>query len=154
MRELVDAVMAALRAAGLTVTEKFPNFEAKRLRQPVVAVSLRALRGEGSGLTDYLGETEDGTARYGKRCEAEFLCRIAAPIGSSTREPTETVCAALLGGVAGMNVRSVTLDEVGFDTVADCYMQDVTLTAGVYLYAEQEDIDAAFEDFKLECECK
>lgn len=152
MRELVTAVAAALSAAGLNVTEKFPAGEARRLRQPVVAVSVKALHGEGGGLADYLGETEQGASRYGKRFTAELLCRVAVPVGMRAPAAAEPVCAALLGGVPGITVRTIAVGEPLFDAVADCFTLDVTATCAVYLYAEQDADDAAFLDFRLECE--
>lgn len=154
MSALVQAIAQALTAAGLAVTAKFPSSRAARLRQPVVAVSLQALQGEGSGFADYLGLTEDGRERYGKRVRATLLCRIAAPSGESAATAAETVMAALLAGVSGVQIRKLTVSETSFDAVADCFTLDVTAEAAVWLYAEQTGDDPLFLDFRLECEPK
>ena len=154
MRDVILALCNALRESGLAVTEKFPPRYAPRLREAIVAVSLRQLQGASCGFADYLGLTDDGKERYGKRIKAEFLCRIAAPDGAAASLAADSVCAALVGGINGVFVREMTVGQAQFDERADCFTLDVTALVTASLYAEQTGDDPAFLDFKLECEPK
>ena len=77
MRELTqvrDAVMAAIRSAGLTALPAFPPERAKAYEGAVAAVAVGTVQGRALGLCDYLGETRDketGAVRelYGKQLE-------------------------------------------------------------------------------------
>ena len=154
MRDVILALCNALRENGLTVTEKFPPRYAPRLRDAIVAVSLRQMQGVSCGFADYLGLTDDGKERYGKRIKAEFLCRIAAPDGAAASSAAERVCAVLLGGINGVIIREMTVGRAQYDDHADCFTLDITAAITASLYAEQTGDDPAFLDFKLECEPK
>lgn len=152
MRQLITALTEALSAAGIRVTARLPGRTASRLRTPLVAVGLKGGKGGDAGLGEYLGATETGEERYGKRVSLEILLRVAAPDGQSAEETAEAVCDVLLRGIDGMRVERFSLGEASFDAAADHCVLDVTAAVSAYLWTQPPEEDAAVLDFKLEGE--
>lgn len=157
MGELVTALVAAIRALGLSAVARFPAEEMPRLTHAVTAVGLQKAETVGSGFADYLGTFEENgglTERYGKRLTADLLCRVYAPDGDSAMTAAETLCGLLMGPVGGLQARQTVLGPCVYDREADCFTMDVTVTVTAhYLAALPPEQEPTFRDFRLESEC-
>lgn len=104
MRELTQvckAVVEALKSAGVTALEAFPD-SAKRYEGAVAAVTVGAAEGKTLGFCNYLGEVQDsatGAVRelYGKQLEGNITVDIRAERAGDCEAGSETATEALLG---------------------------------------------------------
>ena len=93
MRELTQvckAVVEALKSAGVTALEAFPD-SAKRYEGAVAAVTVGAAEGKTLGFCNYLGEVQDsatGAVRelYGKQLEGNITVDIRAERAGTVRQ--------------------------------------------------------------------
>nr|WP_326186014.1 hypothetical protein [uncultured Oscillibacter sp.] len=107
MKELTqvrDAVVSALRDAGLEAMAAFPADRAKRYGGAVAAVAVGAAEGKAMGFCNYLGERYDeasGTVRelYGRQLEGDVALEVRAERAADCEAGCETASGVLLGGL-------------------------------------------------------
>lgn len=157
LEQVREEVAAFLRSAGVDAVTAWNDEDRVRRKAPVVAVSLRGVRGGPAGLADYLGEwldPETGTWEelYGKRAQLTLGLDIYAPESSG-----EAGCAAafaklseaLAGGrPAELKLEELSCGETGFDRAAGLFRCPAQMTCRVFLYARKTG-DGAFTDFEV-----
>lgn len=159
MERMIAAVIAALEAAGLSVTRALPAASMPRLRGPVTAVGLKMAEASPCGFYDYLGvETlEDGTWRevYGRRLEAQVYLDVYSPAslgGPACREAAESVCQVLLEGISGLSLGTVEMERCGYEAACDCFVAACSAAVSAYVYAVASEDGTEFTDFILKGE--
>lgn len=106
MRELSqmrDAVIGALRDAGLRAEAAFPKRRVPACSGALASVAVGAAEGKAMGFCNYLGERmdADGAVRelYGKQMDGNVIVEIRAGEAQTCESGCETASGALLGGL-------------------------------------------------------
>ena len=107
MKELMQvkqAVIRALKDAGVTAMEAFPDSRAKAYPGAVATVAVGAAEGKMLGFCNYLGEIYDpeaGTVRelYGKQLESDITVDLRADRAADCEEGCQRAAEVLLSGL-------------------------------------------------------
>ena len=143
MRELTQvckAVVEALKSAGVTALEAFPD-SAKRYEGAVAAVTVGAAEGKTLGFCTYLGEVQDsatGAVRelYGKQLEGNITVDIRAE--------------ALLGSLpAGIRPGELRWEALTWERATGMFLRRGNLRCQAVFTAESREDGEGFLDFIL-----
>lgn len=107
MKEILkirEAVLQALRGAGITALEAYPAQWTRKYAGAAVTVDVGTVDGRGHGFCNYLGEVYDqtaGTVRelYGKQLEAEIWVDVYGGKATECQEGCCQTADVLLGGL-------------------------------------------------------
>ena len=101
LRQMRDAVIAALRSGGLAAEAAFPGKWAAERKTALATVSVGTAEGRDLGFCGYLGESRgpSGEARevYGKHLAGTIAVEIRAERAAACEAGGETAAAVLLG---------------------------------------------------------
>ena len=156
MRELTqvrDAVMAAIRRAGLTALPAFPPERAKAYEGAVAAVAVGTVQGRALGLCDYLGETRDketGAVRelYGKQLEGVVTVDIRGRRAADCEAGCETAAEALLGALpAGIRPGELCWEALAWERETGMFLRRGRLRCRALFTAESREDGGEFLDF-------
>ena len=105
LRQMRDAVIGALREAGLAAETAFPERRVSKMNGPFASVSVGAAEGKTVGFCNYLGEVRgaDGSLQelYGKRLEGVILVEVRGVHAQDCDSGCEIASCVLLGGLPG-----------------------------------------------------
>lgn len=156
--QIRQAALTALRGSGVNAVGEYDAQRAPRMEKPVLAVGLRRVKTEKSGLLEYLGEREDaqrGTVEvYGRRMQVELVLEAYAPrmVGAAGCDELSGEAAAALCGrlPPGVTVESVEWEQTLWDTRYGAFLRRGSACCSAYFTAEaaQED-GAVLTDFVL-----
>ena len=154
---VLDAVVTALRAAGLCALRQFPEGEIDRKSGPLVCVGLKSNKLVSSGAGDYMGERRSGgtvSEVYGFRMEPVIALDIYSPDDGENGaegciETAEAVGAALPGFPSGLKMRELLCGETAFDGATEMYHMPVELSCAAFLTREMNGETGVFTDFVL-----
>ena len=158
MKELAqvrDAVISALRGAGLTALAAFPAEHARAYSGAVAAVAVGAARGKAVGLCNYLGEVDDkthGTVRevYGKQLEGIITVDIRGRRAAEGETGCERAAEALLGGLpAGIRPGELRWEALTWERETGMFLRRGELQCRTFFVAESREDGAAFLNFIL-----
>lgn len=157
MKELMQvqqAVLNALKDAGLTAVEAYPAEWAKRYPGAVAAVSVGAAEGRPLGFCNYLGEVYDevaGTVRelYGKLLEGEIRVELRAETAADCETGCRQAAEVLLGGLpSGVRPGELRWEALTWEKSTGMFLRRGTLQCQAVFVAEQGE-DEVFLDFTL-----
>ena len=156
MKELTqirDAVICALRTAGLRAEAAFPARRAVRCSEASAAVSVGAASGKALGFCNYLGETVDdrGAVRelYGKQMEGSIVVEIRAEGAQVCESGCETAAAALLGGLPeGVRPGELSWEALAWEKETGMFLRRGALSCQALFTAWAEE-NGVFLDFVL-----
>lgn len=146
-----------LRQAGVLAVTAWGPGERKDWREAVVAVSLRACRGEPAGFKDYLGERYNAQAGrweelYGRKAKLTFGLDIYAPGrdgAAKCQTAFDRVADALQnGGPAGLSLGELSHGEIAYDRELGLFHCPAEAVCGAYLYAVADE-GGSFLDFEV-----
>ena len=154
LRQVRDAVIAALRAEGLEAETAFPGKWAAERKTPLATVAVGAAEGRALGFCGYLGETrgEDGEARevYGKRLEGVITVDVRAERAADCEEGGETAAAALLGKLPeGIRPGELSWEALVWEKQTGLFLRRGNLRCEALFLAEAGDEEPEFLDFML-----
>lgn len=158
MKELTQvrqAVLEALRQAGITALEAWPHDRAKRYPGAVAAVAVGAAEGKGMGFCNYLGEyydAESGTVRelYGKQLEGEITVNLRAERAADCESGCEAAAEVLLGGLpAGIRPGELRWEGLQWEKSTGLFLRRGVLRCQAVFVAESAEEGESFLDFKL-----
>lgn len=157
MKELTqirDAVISALREAGLTAEAAFPPQRAERYRGAAASVAVGAAEGMALGFCNYLGETRDadGTPRelYGKRLKGSISVDLRAERAADCEKGAESAAAVLLGGLPeGIQPGELCWEALTWEKETGMFLRKGSLSCEALFTAEAGDGDGVFLDFIL-----
>lgn len=154
LRQIRDAVIAALRAEGLAAEAAFPDKWAAERGAPLASVAVAAAEGRALGLCGYLGERrgEGGALRevYGKRLEGEIAVEIRAERAADCEEGGETAAAVLLGKLPeGIRPGELSWEALAWERQTGLFLRRGTLRCEALFLAEGGDDGPEFLDFIL-----
>ena len=158
MEQLIEAILAALEAAGITAARQFPAGRLPHLTAPVTAVGLKAAKASDGTMFSYLGKTvrnEEELELYGRELEAEIFLETFCPrrLGAENcMQQTNAIVQLLSEPVNGVSLTEFTVGGCGFDELADAFTMTVTADVRAYLYALSEEDGTEFTDFILKGE--
>lgn len=158
MKELTqirDAVIEALRAAGLEAIAAFPDRQAGRYERPMAAVSVGAAEGTAMGFCNYLGECYDessGTVRerYGKLLEGEITVEVRAVGAAACEEGCEKAAEVLLERLpVGIRPGEMRWEGLRWEKNTGMFARKGSLRCRAVFIAQEQEEGAAFLDFIL-----
>ena len=154
LRQIRDAVISALRDAGLAAEAAFPSKWTAERKTPLATVAVGAAEGRNIGFSGYLGEVSGpaGIVRevYGKRLEGGITLDIWAERALDCEDGAETAAAVLLGGLpAGIRPGELSWEALCWDKTTRLFLRRGTLRCEALFLAESEEETGVFSDFIL-----
>lgn len=158
MKELTQvrrAVLEALKGAGITAVEAFPEGGVKRYDGAVAAVAVGAAEGKTVAFCSYLGEVWDeaaGTVRelYGKQLEGEILVDVRAQRAAECESGCEAAAEVLLGGLpAGIRPGELRWEALQWEKSTGMFLRRGILRVQAVFVAQSGEDGETFLDFIL-----
>lgn len=154
LRQIRDAVIAALRDGGLAAEAAFPPKWAAEQKTPLATVAVGAVEGKNIGLCGYLGETRDpsGEVRevYGKRLEGTVTVDVWAERATECQDGGEIAAAVLLGGLPqGIRPGELSWEAMAWDRETGLFLRRGRLRCEALFLAEAGEDSGVFLDFIL-----
>ena len=158
MKELTqvrEAVIAALKDAGLTALAAYPDQRAKQYSGAVAAVSVGAAEGKTMGFCNYLGEVYDeavGTVQelYGKLLEGNITVDIRAERAADCESGCETAAEVLLGKLpSGIRPGELRWDALQWERTTGMFLRSGSLRCQAVFTAQGQEDGEVFLDFIL-----
>jgi len=154
LRQIRDAVIGALRGAGLAAEAAFPDKWTAERKTPLATVAVGAAEGRAVGFCGYLGETRDasGAVRevYGKRLEGEITVDIRAERAADCEDGGETAAAVLLGGLPeGIRPGELSWEALAWEKETRLFLRRGKLRCEALFLAEAGEESGVFLDFIL-----
>lgn len=158
MKELTqvrEAVVDALREAGLTAITAFPAGRAKHYDGAVAAVAVGTATGGTVGFCNYLGETWDeeaGTVRelYGKILEGDITVDIRAERAADCEKDCETAAEVLLGGLpVGIRPGELRWEAICWEKETGMFLRKGHLQCRAAFLAREKEDGEVFLEFVL-----
>lgn len=154
LKQMRDAVIAALRAGGMAAEAAFPAKWAAERKTPLASVFVGAAEGKALGLCGYLGETRDagGGVRevYGKRLEGVIAVEVRAGRAADCEAGSETAAAVLLGKLPeGIRPGELSWEALAWEKETGLFLRRGKLQCEALFLAEAGDEGPEFLDFML-----
>ncbi len=154
LRQIREAVIAALRAGGLAAEAAFPGKWAAERKTPLASVAVGAAEGRALGLGGYLGQTRDrdGQVRevYGKHLEGEITVEVRAERAADCEEGGETAAAVLLGKLPeGIRPGELSWEALAWEKRTGLFLRRGKLRCEALFVAESGDDEPEFLEFIL-----
>lgn len=150
---VLDAVLSALRGAGLRAAAQYPNLALEKT-VPAVCVGVRSETVAAPGFGSYLGREEIGgvtVERYGVKADITVLLDLYLPPEELSRCQTlfSQVSGALAGLPAGVKLRKLTRGEPVPDKAVEMFRCPCTMECTAYFVGEMEQDGGEWLDFVL-----
>lgn len=158
MKELMQvkqAILEALKEAGLTVLEAFPDSRAKAYDGAVLTVAVGAAEGKTMGFCNYLGEVYDetaGTVRevYGKLLEGDIAVDVRAQRAADCDEGCQQAAEVLLGGLpSGIRPGELRWEALAWEKATGMFVRKGRFCCQAAFVAESQEDGEVFLDFIL-----
>lgn len=155
LEQVRQAVLKALREAGLTAVEAFPEGFAKDYGGAVAAVAVGAAEGKAMGFCNYLGEVYDeaaGTAKelYGKQLEGDITVDIRGPRAADCEAGCQQAAEVLLGGLpSGIRPGELRWEALKWEKATGLFLRRGSLRCQAVFVAESQEDGEIFLDFIL-----
>ena len=154
LRQIRDAVIAALRDGGLAAEAAFPAKWAPEPPAALATVAVGAAEGKAVGLCGYLGEvqTPGGETRevYGKRLEGVIDLDIRAKRAADCEAGGETAAAVLLGKPPeGIRPGELSWEALAWEKETGLFLRRGKLRCEALFLAEAGEESGAFLEFIL-----
>ena len=158
MKELMQvkqAVIRALKDAGVTAMEAFPDSRAKAYPGAVATVSVGTAEGKMLGFCNYLGEIYDpeaGTVRelYGKQLEGDITVDIRAERAADCEDGCQRAAEVLLGGLpAGIRPGELRWEALVWEKATGMFLRKGHLQCQAVFVAQSQEDGELFLDFIL-----
>ena len=152
--QMREAVLRALREAGLDAREAFPDLRGRRAETPVVSVAVGAMEGKRLGFCNYLGEEtgSDGRVRerYGKLLEGVISVDVRAVRAADCERAVERTAGVLLSGLPeGIRPGELRWEALAWERTSEGFLRRGTLACAGLFFALDEGDGEAFLDFIL-----
>ena len=158
MKELVqvkEAVIRALKDAGISAMEAFPDSKAKAYPGAVATVAVGAAEGKMLGFCNYLGEIYDpeaGTVRelYGKQLESDITVDLRADRAADCEEGCQRAAEVLLSGLpAGIRPGELRWEALVWEKTTGVFLRKGHLQCQAVFVAQSQEDGELFLDFIL-----
>lgn len=158
MRELTqvrDAVVSALKGAGLEALAAFPAERAKRYAGAVAAVAVGAAEGKAVGFCNYLGECRDEAAGtvlelYGRQLEGDISVEIRAERAADCEAGRDAASEVLLGGLPeGIRPGELRWEALAWEKATGMFLRRGTLRCRALFTAQIKEGGGEFLKFIL-----
>jgi len=158
MKELTqvrEAVITALKDAGMAALAAYPDQRAKQYDGEVAAVSVGAAEGKTMGFCNYLGEVYDeaaGTVRelYGKLLEGNITVDIRAQRAADCEAGCEMATEVLLGRLPdGIRPGELRWDALKWERTTGMFLRSGSLRCQAVFTAQGQEDGEVFLDFIL-----
>lgn len=157
MNKLKQMLLAQLAENGV-LTEAGKEWRPGKLVEEKGAfLSLRQATAEQGALCRYLGCDAHGAEVYGMRMEIEFALVLLSPKaggGAGAEEFAEQVFDGLLNASGNLGLREISCGEAGYDSLRDCFRQEIRAKCLVMAYATKTDEGMCLEEFRIQAAWK
>ncbi|MCI9331560.1 MAG: hypothetical protein HFG05_05225 [Oscillibacter sp.] len=154
LRQVRDAVIAALRKGGLAAEAAFPDKWAAERKTPLASVFVETAEDRTLGFCGYLGERVDGDGGvreiYGKRLRGVITIEIRSERATDCEEGGEQAAATLLEGLPeGVCPGELSWEALTWERGTGLFLRRGRLKCEALFLAEAGDEGPAFLDFIL-----
>lgn len=157
MKELCqirDAVICALRGAGLEAGAAFPDQRVQKHPDTFAVAAVGGAEGKAVGFCNYLGECigPDGNLQelYGKLLEGEISIDVRGNTAGDCDRGCETASDILLGGLPeGIRPGALKWDPLCWDKNLQMFLRHGSLSCSALFVASQREDEGGFCDFIL-----
>ena len=158
MKEILkirEAVLQALRGAGITALEAYPAQWTRKYAGAAVTVDVGTVDGAVMGFCNYLGEIYDeeaGTVRelYGKQLEGDITVDIRAERAADCESGAASAAEVLLGGLpAGIRPGELRWEALAWEKATGMFLRRGSLRCQAVFVAESREEGGFFLDFIL-----
>ncbi len=159
LNDVLDAVVAVLKAGGLNAFREFPEQRADMKTGVSVSVGMDSCKYLSSGMGEYLGTREGpggsaDTELFGRKLELELRFEIYSPFGSRFGASGCVECADALRRCAlklpsGLRVLDFKFGEISADEKLSAYKCACSARALAFMVAESNGGEGEFLDFVL-----
>lgn len=154
LRQIRDAVIDALRRAGLESETAFPAKWVAERNTPLATVAVGAVEGTAIGFSSYLGEIQDAFGRtrevYGKQLKGVISVDIRAARAADCEDGGETAASVLLGGLPeGIRPGELSWEALVWEKETGLFLRRGKLRCEALFLAEAGEEDGVFQEFIL-----
>lgn len=152
MQELKAALKAALKQAGISAADGRAWKMGPLQKEKGVFVSLRQITGAQGAFQQYLGQDIDGNEVYGAELTVTFALVLLTPkeLGAPEAEAFgEEIMNAVLLAVGQLGVQEILCAEAQYDSLRDCFRQEITVQSRIMAYGTETDSGVALSDFRV-----
>lgn len=155
LSQIREAVVTALRDAGIQAVRRFPTERARAYTGAVAAVGVGMAQGESVGFCHYLGEMTDQETqavreRYGKEVAGEIIVELRAARAADCEEGCEQAADVLLGGLPeGIRTGTLSWEAITWEKSTGMFLRRGSLACRALFLAESEAESGVFLDFRL-----
>lgn len=153
MNKLKSRIAEALSTAGLTVEAGGIWRMAVPVKTEKVCLRILKATAEDGAIYRYLGLNDQGEEQYGMKLTVDFGLVMLTPKsggGDGAEEYAETVMDLLLTGIGSLKILNISLEEAAYDSVRDCFSQEIRMRIMVLACGTVTDSTVQLEDFRLE----
>jgi hypothetical protein len=155
LMQVKQAVIRALKDAGVTAMEAFPDSRAKAYPAAVATVAVGAAVGKMLGFCNYLGEIYDpeaGTVRelYGKQLEGDITVDIRAERAADCEDGCQRAAEVLLSDLpAGIRPGELRWEALVWEKTTGMFLRKGHLQCQAVFVAQSQEDGELFLDFIL-----
>lgn len=153
MKKLKQLLKQELERAGICTEDA----KAWRLGQVItdnrLYISLRKLSAVQGALSGYLGMEANGDEIHGMCLDVQFALVLLTPReygGYGAEEFVEEIMETLMLLSEHLGVREILCGEAGYDSLRDCFRQEVLVSNQVMAYGTVQDEGVVLEDFRIQ----
>jgi hypothetical protein len=158
MKELIQvqqAVIRALKDAGVETIEAYPDSRAKAYTGAVATVAVGTVEGKTMGFCNYLGEVYDdavGTVRelYGKQLEGSIAVDIRADRAADCESGSQKVSEVMMCGLpSGIRPGELCWEAMTWEKATGMFLRKGSLQCQSVFVAQSQEDGELFLDFIL-----
>lgn len=153
MLDLKETLRKGLADAGISAGNAREWSLGKLVEERGLYISLRQVTAAQGALYHYLGVNSDGDELYGMTMDVIFALVLLSPKSSGgygAEEFAEETINALMAVPEAMGAREIVCGEAEYDSLRDCFRQEIVVSNRVMAYGTQTDVGTKLEDFHIE----
>lgn len=150
MNELKRVLAEALENMGLSVEMAEQWKKSTPLKQNKICLKLRGISAEQGQM--YLGTDWQGAECYGRQLKVALSLILLTPReqgAEGVESLGEQVVERLISGIYGIDLREILLEEAKYDSMRDCFRQEVQMNIRAMALGEMEDGGFTLSRFRL-----
>ena len=157
MLELKEKLRQILQDAGISADNSGNWKLGDLLLENHAYISLRQVTAEQGAMYRYLGCDEDGSEIYGMLLTVKFAVVLLTPKaygGYGAEEFAEEAMNAILMASGQLGARDVVCSEAGYDSLRDCFRQEILVESRVLAYGTETDSGILLTGFRIRAEMR
>lgn len=152
MLTLKACLKEGLKEAGIKAGDAGDWRLGELIIEKALYISLRQAVAAQGAMQSYLGCDAEGCEVYGMQMEVKSALVLLSPKGDGgygVEAFAEEVMNVLLSATQRLGIRAICCEEMAFDSLRDCFRQEIVLTQQVMAYGARTDEGIALEEFRV-----